>query len=1134
MPSINARVRSNSSDENQRIIDEIALQVFVKMNIISQESFDAVKGDATKQIKLLQTIENLQGKKELEFSERFIDTILAEDQDYLDCVPPYTLALAYTQTKKRLEDSNLSQERRDKLENRLDKVTKRIDSLIKDFAENIGYHFVDTTNIADVYAGYNKMFDARESDLKEDSNLRQQIKLNRVALENYIKKYDDEHGISTLDEKESDAATIEKNYDAATNIASGWQPSEETLYSASRYKFLNKKGEEKPQFIDDKGNLTTEYKPGYTVLSNGELNDVLDLVRHDFSLDHIKDNPVETMSEDEVQQELDQDALHKLFELDTAEKIAKGCTEDPERFTDPKHFQDFISNLNANGGSISEQGYEAAMDAQVNKTAGFAARVKQKLGKFGNKATGFFGKVFKPIQKIDKRKDDRIEGQTPKDKRQKRMEFIVRMLKGFGCAFLVSTTITVIAAAAATISGASLALSLAVIGIVSSVAMAGIQLHKWRKARREAGEDAGIQALLKDRRMMMTLGTSAIAAIALAFGAAGVTAAAATLGYGALTLGASNNALSTYQDAKNAGMGKAESIAWALANAAAVVAGGFMGRFAGKAISDSAGLNTRTETHTETRKIGEHEETDITYKQETLDNAERIAKMWYRDNPDLLQQRVDMVNEYNAAHGTHIDPYRAVMLNADAGGMTADNMALHVDGGGVVHSGGYHTVLTPHWGSEHGTSVAEIDALRNMFNGPTISDDAMAAAMKVDQMVSPINEVGITTGAPVHLDHVLKPLNVDLGNGQMGYSTYANGNSPIDVTTRIVEDFGNVDVTTQTQVDSSGLMATFGNYNKEHKAKLKGRPGSLADKKDEITPLVPPKEQKQIEDRGGRGLLEMKKPEEKHLFITYEDAKKINKHREKLAKLREVLSASNEKRESAELRRAINKYQGNLNEVLNRYGDPDKDVLADAMQHAYKRHDLEEKEKELAEKQEFNPTGKRAAEIKYHEYEIAKAQEEIEQLKSEIPAEDTFYRAVSVKHNLVEGKQTEASKAKKDNKKHADEIHEKQSFAAQFDHGQSIVKELNKKKDKNESDSFMKRIFNMIGKDNFEKLDKATLINMSLFDFVLPSGLSTDEMIDRYITRHPQDIDIFHQNGVRFEPGKKPVNMRGKGRIYRR
>ena len=92
------------------------------------------------------------------------------------CSTIYIGISLYT-NQKRLEDSNLSQERRDKLENRLDKVTKRIDSLIKDFAENIGYHFVDTTNIADVYAGYNKMFDARESDLKEDSNLRQQINL---------------------------------------------------------------------------------------------------------------------------------------------------------------------------------------------------------------------------------------------------------------------------------------------------------------------------------------------------------------------------------------------------------------------------------------------------------------------------------------------------------------------------------------------------------------------------------------------------------------------------------------------------------------------------------------------------------------------------------------------------------------------------------------------------------------------------------------------------------------------------------------------------------------------------------------------------------------------------------------------
>ena len=95
------------------------------------------------------------------------------------------------------------------------------------------------------------------------------------------------------------------------------------------------------------------------------------------------------------------------------------------------------------------------------------------------------------------------------------------------------------------------------------------------------------------------------------------------------------------------------------------------------------------------------------YTQDALDNAERIAKMWYADNPGELQHRVDMVNQYNAQNGTNIDPYRAIMLSADAGGQTFDNMALHVDGGGHTHSGGSHTVLTEQWASEHGVSQVQ-------------------------------------------------------------------------------------------------------------------------------------------------------------------------------------------------------------------------------------------------------------------------------------------------------------------------------------------------------------------------------------------------------------------------------------------
>ena len=1153
---VDIRIRSKNADQNQAIIDEIALSVFVDMKIISKQDFEKVKGDAAKQIKLLQSVEDLKGKKEIDFAERFIDKILSNEEDYLDCVPPYTLALAYTKTKDRLENTILSDDKREHLQKRLEKVTNRIDSLINDFAQNIGYHFVDTTNIADVYSGYNKMFDAREADLPEDSTLRQQINDNRTALDIYIKDYDSQNGISEIAEKEEDVETIEKNYDAATKVAAKWKPSEATLRSASKYQFLDDKGKAKPQFVDEEGSLVFEYEEGCELYDKGELNSIIGLVQHDFALRHIKDAPVSNV--EDVEDELNEDVTHKLFELDTAEKFASGCIEDPKRFTDPDHFKKFVAQLNTDGGSISHEGYECAMDAQVNKTAGFAGRVKQKLGKFGDKATNFFGKVFKPIQKIDKRADDRIQGQSRKDKREKRIEFFKRMLKGFGCAFLVSTTITLVASAAASIAGIGLAASLATIGILSAVIMGGIQIHKWRKARREAGQDASIKAMLQDKRMLMTLGTSAIASIALVFGATGVTAAAATLGYGALALGASNNAISTYQDAKKAGMGKGESIAWALANAAMVVAGGFAGRFAGRYLADSMGLSTRTETHQEYKKVGEHEETETTYKPETLENAERIAKMWYRDNPDLLQQRVDMVNDYNATHGTNIDPYRAVMLNADAGGMTADNMALHVDGGGVVHSHGQHTVLTQHWGSEHGTSTAELNALRHMFDGGQISDDAMNAAMKIDQMVSPINEVGVTTGAPVHHDHVLKPLNVDLGNGERGYSTYANGNSPMEVNTKVVDDYGYVDVTTQTHVDAPGLMGTFGNYNKEHQASLKDRHGAKADK---ITEIVPPKKPKQIEGKqtpvqvgynkpeqkqigytepeqkqisGKKTPLQLgwngrTEPKEKHLFITYEDAKNINLYREKIVKIKEKLAASDSKKQSEKLKSKKDTFVYELNEILNRYGDPYADVLADAMQWAYKRDELKDTETQLAKEQEFITTGKKKSEIDAHEETVAKLQDKISRLKSEIPADDTFYHGVPVQYNHVEEKQTEAEQAKEDNKKHADEIHAEQSKAQKFNRGKGLVKKLNDLENKNEQNALSDRIIAAIGKDNFAKIDKDTLTKLALFDLAMPNGLPTNELIEKYIKRYPQDIDIFHQNGVKFVPGKSPVNMRRKG-----
>lgn len=839
----NWRVRSENSDQNQGILDKVALSVFCDMGIITKEQYDSVLDNVEKQIELLHSIKDLQGKQAEEFSERFVDKIVDVDNRYntddkwFKLVPPSTLAKAYIGTKEKIADNNLPDSQRVYLQSRLDKIAGRIDRLIEDFSTNAGYYFVDPTNIADVYSGYREMFDVREPDLPEGSDLRDQINNNRHALEDYIREYDSVTGISGVEETESDAEFIEKSYDDALKVATQWAPSEQTLRSASKYKFLDEQGNAKPQFKNERGELTTNYESGYELNDQGELQGVIDLTRHDFALHHVKDDIVSQKTEEEINKELDDGVLYKLFEIDTAEQIVKGCQEDPERFTDPKHFQDFINKLNADGGTISQQGYDAAMDAQVNKTAGFAARIKQKLGKFGDKITGFFSKVFKPIQKIDKRAKDRIQGQTPQDKRQKRIEFFVRILKGFGCAFLVSAAITTVATAAAAVAGVGLAVSIAAVGILTATVMSAIQIHKWRKAQRAAGKDDSINALLKDKRMLATLGTSAIASIALIFGASGLTSAAVVLGYGALTLGGANNSISTFKDAKAAGMGTKEAIAWALANAAAVIAGGFAGRATANSLINSYNsahpdnrIFQKEEMHQEYQKIGEHEETEQVYKPETLENAEKITKMWYRDNPELLQQRVDMINDYNATHGTSIDPYRAILMNADAGGMTADNMLLHNQYGPDVRSGGQHTVFTHRWAAEHGFSMDEVNAMRHMFDGNQVSDAAIQAAMKADNIVSPINEVGDIVNRPFQNDMVLHPNTID-ANGHPIYTTYANGASPYTVTTNVVEDFGLVDTVRLTPVDVPLAVGTFGNYNKKHEAKIKDRPGSKADQK---------------------------------------------------------------------------------------------------------------------------------------------------------------------------------------------------------------------------------------------------------------------------------------------------------------
>ncbi|MDR2412846.1 MAG: hypothetical protein LBD50_01380 [Rickettsiales bacterium] len=838
------RIRSPYSDGNQFILDRVAADVYHDMGIISDE--DHAKSGEKETIEVLGKIPDLQGAQAIEFSERFIDRI-AGNENLFNMAPPAALANAYEGTKERLKSGAGD---KDVLQARLEKLAARIDELTDNFSSNSSYYFADQTNIADVYDGYNKMFAARSVDLdaEKDSAKIRRIEENKNNLEEFIKEYDERWGLSEV--SESDAPKLAKKWDELTKRIGDAKVSEDTLKLAAKYKFLDENGRPVPQFFDGKGKESADYKHGYKLNSNGRLNRVIDLARHDIAMQNVAKK--DAADDEFLEKELNDRIPFKLFEIDTADKVMRGALENPEQFTDPRYLEKFVADLGVNGGEISNTGYQAAMDAQVNQTGGWASRLKARLKSGSQKAGSFFSKVFNPIKDIDKRAEDRTAG-SPPDKRKKRIEFFMRILKGFGSAFLVSAAITTIATAAAAVSGVGVAAAIAAIGVMTGIVMGAVQINKWRKAQQAAGRPADLTAFIKDKRLLATLGTTALASAAMIFGAIGLSHTAILMGYGAMALGGFNNAIAMYKDAKANGMSTKESLTWAIANAAAIVGGGFSGRMAAnagiQAFNERNPENTifqNKETHTEIRQE-QHTESRLVYSDDALHNAERIAKMWYQDNPVELQHRVDLINQYNADYGTDIDPYRAIILNADAGGHTFDNMAQHIDGGGVKYSGGQHTVLTSQWGAEHGFDKADLSALKNLFAADgSINPDGMDVAMRADNFVSARNEVGaVSSGDAPHYDGVL-PQNTFDADGNPVYNTYADGDSVFHSETITVVNDIPVDITTYSPVDVPWGMGMFGiRFPKDDAAfqKLKDRAGAILDKigEKEIPPLPKPK-----------------------------------------------------------------------------------------------------------------------------------------------------------------------------------------------------------------------------------------------------------------------------------------------------
>ncbi len=835
------RERSLNSDANEFIMDKAKLQVLFSMEIINQEIYDAAIKNPSAAIEKLQEKLPLDDKKQIEFENALSDKML-NTPELFTFMPPYLLAKEYTKYNEQAKE-NLEQDQNadvSVLQEKISKLAERMDDLSLDMRDHRNLFYSDITNIGDTYNGYMDMFAAREKyldDSEHSAEIKKVISDNRTTLTEIIENYDQTWNLQNV--KEADADKLDKRFNEVSVALEKTVLDAETLKLISNFKFFDEEGQIELQFVDKDGNKKQIYDEGDEIIKGGKLETIIRVARQNVLMNQIgADNEI---SVDSLNESLKEEIPAVLYAAHVAAQTEKCIKENPKQFTDKAYlnkFKEDLSNPEKLMG-VSATAYETTIDNLINSVGAYATRLGSKIGKDKPVVT----KVFEPLKDIDKRAGDRTTGTV--DKRKVRIQQLKRVAKGAASAFLVSGAITVAGtavAADASMTAATLGMNKyagMAVGSALAVGMTIYQIHRWRKDRKAHGEKTGFLAMLKDRRLRQTIETTALGCAALGFAVTGNPGVAQCLGYGAMAIGTTNNVINSYQDVKKAGLSGWEAFGWATLQAVATVGGGLAGRYAANAGIDAFNkANSESEIfqHKETTTHTTVEET-IVYKAEAIENAHKILDYWYKDNPDLLQQRIDAINSYNEINGTNINPERYLLAAHDAGALSADNNLLHVQDGADVATGANHKVLGSGWSNETGVSQDTVKSLADSVSGDgvNITPESLEAFGQIDQYIGVNNHVGHVQGAPYQNDGALgynSKVGVDgkvvvAADGDR-WTTYANHDGVTEVqktthdtiTSRMVRNESDLGL---------GMFGVLGSITRGAK-KLKDRIGAFADK----------------------------------------------------------------------------------------------------------------------------------------------------------------------------------------------------------------------------------------------------------------------------------------------------------------
>ena len=814
------RIYSLMSDKNQVIFDKVTFEVYSHMGLIP----DDIKVNDLTPVQVYNQISEVSSKlteaQRQQAAALFVDGVVT-NPDWFRLTPPNILTDAYLFAKEQyVRDPNNK-----KNQDRFHLLAARIDKLILDFKNKVDYYYADPSNIADVYAGYNKMCDVRAKDLVEADKDNDVTKLYKQQLQNavnvtksslaaimgtYVEYFNLREGLTP-----DKAQELDERWHAIVKNLQNIELNEETLATISKFQFLDENKNPVPQFLDENGKESLEYKPGYKVKPDSQLAMMIRLTKNTVTMRNLGllDKKVEEL---DLENALNEQVPWTATEVAVADQIFQKIAGDPKQMLTEEGVQNFWNKVKTDGATISAPGFESFKDAHVNQVAAFAGILAQKVG--NDKPV-----VMNPlhaVEDVDKLAKTRIEKEGAAGRKQK-VGVLKRMLKNFGMATAVSAGLTIIGKAT------GISYIGAAIGTTLGIGNMVYQGFKWRKEQKRLGkkpEEYGIKAFFSDKRNWGPALATGLGAAATICMATGNPALATGLGIGAMTAGGTSSAVMTYKDMMRAGNSRGKSLLGALGIAGSVIAGGFFGRWAGGQVVDYVNNNTDS-------NLFKHEEirTTTTETQHTV----------YDQNAIQHHEEMMIRNgwETQASFDAKID-------NLMDSGLGHDEAVRYLL---AWHDTTSHNLGNGYFYGEHGIGMdpSALEALRNSINPNTnmvnVTPESMAAFEHFNPHISELNQVGSLPQEVLGRNHEYTlPPNAEYGldgsviaGGNEFYETYANHNgAPFHIETEIIPHSESIFNTNELLYPA---MGTFGIYEPRvlptgYIERLRERVGSLADK----------------------------------------------------------------------------------------------------------------------------------------------------------------------------------------------------------------------------------------------------------------------------------------------------------------